>query len=111
MLVDEALGEVAHERRRANMRASSCASIETGFHGSAWAPRSRESSSQSWTKTRARVGLGDDLRHSAASDAINAGVPLAVVGKILGHLKASTAQRYTHLGDQAVANGVEHCEG
>ncbi len=66
---------------------------------------------QSWTKIRARVGLEDvrihDLRHSAASDAINAGVPLAVVGKILGHRKASTTQRYAHLSDQAVANGVE----
>ncbi len=67
--------------------------------------------SKTWMTIRARVGLHDvrlhDLRHSAASDAINSGVPLAVVGKILGHRKASTTQRYAHLSDAALAEGVE----
>ena len=63
-----------------------------------------------WTRIRKRVGLEDvrlhDLRHSAASDAINAGVPLAVVGRILGHRKPSTTQRYAHISDEALAEGV-----
>ena len=63
-----------------------------------------------WMRIRKRVGLEDvrlhDLRHSAASDAINAGVPLAVVGKILGHRKPSTTQRYAHISDEALAEGV-----
>ena len=67
--------------------------------------------SKTWMTIRSRVGLDDvrlhDLRHSAASDAINSGVPLAVVGKILGHRKASTTQRYAHLSDAALAKGVE----
>ncbi|MCA9720213.1 MAG: tyrosine-type recombinase/integrase [Myxococcales bacterium] len=63
-----------------------------------------------WMRIRRRVGLEDvrlhDLRHSAASDAINAGVPLAVIGRILGHRKPSTTQRYAHISDDALAKGV-----
>ena len=64
-----------------------------------------------WVRVRRKIGLEDvrlhDLRHSAASDAIMSGVPLAVVGKILGHSKASTTQRYAHISDEALARGVE----
>jgi len=48
-----------------------------------------------------------DLRHSAASDALNAGVPLAVVGKILGHKKPETTARYAHISDHSLRKGVE----
>ncbi|MCB9752967.1 MAG: tyrosine-type recombinase/integrase [Myxococcales bacterium] len=64
-----------------------------------------------WVRVRRRIGLDDvrlhDLRHSAASDAIMSGVPLAVVGKILGHSRPSTTQRYAHISDEALARGVE----
>jgi integrase len=50
---------------------------------------------------RDRLGLGDvhfhDLRHSAASEMVNAGVPLYDVGKILGHRDTRSTQRYSHL--------------
>jgi len=48
-----------------------------------------------------------DLRHSAASDALMAGVPLAVVGKILGHRKPETTARYAHIADSVVSDAVE----
>ena len=38
-----------------------------------------------------------DLRHTAASLMINAGVDLFVVGNILGHSSAQTTKRYAHL--------------
>lgn len=36
-----------------------------------------------------------DLRHSFASDALIGGVPLAIVGEMLGHRQASTTKRAT----------------
>jgi integrase len=50
---------------------------------------------------RMRVGMRHinfhDLRHSAASEMVNAGVPLYDVGKILGHRDTRSTQRYSHL--------------
>lgn len=48
-----------------------------------------------------------DLRHSMASDAIMAGVPLAVVGKILGHRRPETTARYAHIADSVLSDAVE----
>jgi len=66
---------------------------------------------RSWATFRATVGLEDvrlhDLRHSAASDAIMSGVPLAVVGKILGHKNPSTTARYAHISDAVLGDAVE----
>lgn len=41
------------------------------------------------------------LRHSHASFLISVGVPLAVVGRGLGHTQAATTQRYAHVADHA----------
>lgn len=38
-----------------------------------------------------------DLRHSAASEMVNAGVNLYVVGAVLGHKDARSTRRYAHL--------------
>src|SRR5262249_59216119 len=38
-----------------------------------------------------------DLRHSYASIAINAGLTLPVIGRLLGHTQTATTARYTHL--------------
>lgn len=38
-----------------------------------------------------------DLRHSAASEMINAGVGLHTVGKVLGHQDPRSTDRYAHL--------------
>jgi integrase len=42
-----------------------------------------------------------DLRHSAASFALNAGESLSTIGRMLGHSQSSTTQRYAHVADQA----------
>lgn len=66
---------------------------------------------RTWSGIRARAGLPDvrlhDLRHSAASDAIMSGVPLQVVGKMLGHKNWQTTQRYAHIADHVVHDAVE----
>jgi integrase len=66
---------------------------------------------RAWESLRHRAGLDDvrlhDLRHSFASDALAAGVPLAVVGAMLGHKRVETTARYTHLDDKVTRAGVE----
>ncbi len=62
--------------------------------------------SRTWHRVRETAEIPDvrihDLRHSFASDALMSGVPLAVVGSMLGHRKASTTQRYAHLSSDVV---------
>ena len=48
-----------------------------------------------------------DLRHSFASAGISRGLALPVIGAILGHVNASTTERYAHLSDDPVRKGVE----
>jgi integrase len=52
-------------------------------------------------RARARVGLGHvhfhDLRHSSASEMVNAGIDLYTVGKVLGHRDPRSTARYSHL--------------
>jgi integrase len=43
-----------------------------------------------------------DLRHSYASHLVSNGVGLQIVGKLLGHIQASTTMRYAHLQDEAL---------
>jgi integrase len=47
-----------------------------------------------------------DLRHSAASAMINAGVPLYTVGAVLGHKAAASTKRYSHLDTSTLAAAV-----
>jgi integrase len=42
-----------------------------------------------------------DLRHTYASNAIAQGVPIAMVGNLLGHTQIQTTMRYIHLADSA----------
>jgi len=57
-----------------------------------------------WRRVRELANITDvnihALRHSFASDAIAAGVPLAIVGELLGHKSATTTRRYQHLADE-----------
>jgi integrase len=59
-----------------------------------------------WRRICRRANIHDvrihDLRHSYASVAVAAGVGLFLTGKILGHLRASTTERYAHLADDPV---------
>lgn len=58
----------------------------------------------------ARCGLHDvtfhDLRHSAASALINAGVDLHTVGAILGHKSPISTKRYAHLTQASLAAAI-----
>jgi integrase len=38
-----------------------------------------------------------DLRHTHASTGAGAGLGLPIIGKLLGHTKAATTQKYAHL--------------
>jgi integrase len=55
-------------------------------------------------------GLGHarlhDLRHSAASEMINAGVDLYTVGGVLGHKSAVSTARYAHLAQERLREAV-----
>ena len=66
---------------------------------------------RTWTILRRRAGIEDvrkhDLRHNFASTGASAGIPLATVGKLLGHKDVRTTQRYAHLFDQEVRAAVE----
>jgi hypothetical protein len=64
-----------------------------------------------WKKVRARAHLIDfrlhDLRHNAASVAVNEGVSLYVAGKLLGHKNAVTTERYAHVASDPVHKAAE----
>ena len=54
-----------------------------------------------WERIRKAAGLPGvrihDLRHSFASNIVNAGGSLPVIGALLGHRHVATTQRYAHL--------------
>jgi len=47
-----------------------------------------------------------DLRHSFASHLVSAGVPLAHVGKLLGHTQSATTSRYSHFSDSPLRDAA-----
>ena len=59
-----------------------------------------------WERLREAAEILDvrihDLRHTFASFGVNGGQNLAVVGRLLGHRKITTTQRYAHLSDEPV---------
>lgn len=63
-----------------------------------------------WDKARKAAGLPDvrmhDLRHSAASNLVNSGQSLYVVGSILGHAQTKTTQRYAHLDNSTLLSAA-----
>ncbi|WP_246218638.1 MULTISPECIES: tyrosine-type recombinase/integrase [Parasphingorhabdus] len=72
--------------------------------------------SQYWHKIRKRAALPDvrlhDLRHSFASTAIADGIPLAIIGKLLGHALPESTARYAHLADDVICESAERvCSG
>lgn len=65
----------------------------------------------SWDTARKQAGLPDvrmhDLRHSFASNLVNAGVSLFVVSKALGHSTMTMTQRYSHLSDETLVAAAD----
>lgn len=72
---------------------------------------------RTWENLRVSIGLdGSDgrdavtlhtLRHSWASDAISAGVSLAVIAKVLSQSLLSVTQKYAHLHNPALTEGLK----
>lgn len=54
-----------------------------------------------WRRLRKRAGMDElrihDLRHSFASDALQLGEDLTMIGRLLGHTQVQTTARYAHL--------------
>ncbi len=68
-----------------------------------------------WEGARDRAGLAGvrfhDLRHTAATQMVLAGVDLATVGEILGHSTIALTMRYTHPTPEAKRRAVGALEG
>ena len=68
-----------------------------------------------WTRARTGAGLPDvrlhDFRHSFASVGVASGDSLYIVGKLLGHAKAETSQRYAHLADDPLRAAADRIAG
>ncbi|WP_098412531.1 site-specific integrase [Thioclava sp. ES.031] len=64
-----------------------------------------------WRRIRDRAGLPDvrihDLRHTYASNAVSSGMPIQMVGRLLGHTQLQTTMRYAHLADDPVNRAAE----
>ena len=77
---------------------------------------------KAWSKIRADAALDDvhlhDLRHTVGAAAASSGASLIVVGRMLGHRKARSTERYAHVAPDAaadtadkVADGIERAIG
>ena len=68
-----------------------------------------------WVNARREAALMDvrlhDLRHSFASTAIMISIPLATIGRLLGHALPETTARYAHLADEIVADAAGRISG
>ena len=65
----------------------------------------------SWKTVRNRAAMTDlhihDLRHSWGALATGAGMPLQVIGKVMGHKNLKTTARYAHAGRSVVHEAAE----
>ena len=68
-----------------------------------------------WWKVRTSASLDDvrlhDLRHSFATTAVESGVSLPRVAKLLGHSKVWTTTRYLHASRKHIADGTQQVSG
>lgn len=64
-----------------------------------------------WSAVCATAGIGStrlhDLRHTFASLLVSGGASLEMIGKLLGHSQSRTTQRYAHLMDSPLRQGVD----
>lgn len=70
---------------------------------------------RAWERARAKVGLDGvhfhDLRHSAASEMVNAEVDLYTVGRVLGHRDPRSTKRYAHLTAKTLEGAIRKIGG
>lgn len=70
------------------------------------APFKAEVVRRAWREVAKKVGIEANCyqgtRHSIASQAINCGIPLEVIGGMLGHKTRSSTTRYAHLNNEAL---------
>jgi len=68
-----------------------------------------------WRRVRAAANLESvrihDLRHTFASHAVQNGVSLPVLGRLLGHTQIQTTMRYAHLADECVREAANITAG
>lgn len=64
-----------------------------------------------WRRIRGIAGLDGvrihDLRHTYASMAVSGGMPIQMVGRLLGHSQLQTTMRYAHLADDPVLQAAD----
>ncbi|WP_336810175.1 tyrosine-type recombinase/integrase [Bosea sp. MMO-172] len=64
-----------------------------------------------WRRLRKRAGLDGlrihDLRHSFASDALQLGQDLTMIGRLLGHTQVQTTARYAHLKTDPIRKAAD----
>ena len=69
----------------------------------------------SWNTARKAAGMPEvlmhDLRHSMASNMVNAGRSIYEVAKTLGHTQLKTTQRYSHLSNETLLAAVDAAAG
>lgn len=100
VLTDTKNGEPRHVPMHPKIRTAAAIALgtrfQTGYH---------------FRAARAEVGLEHlrfhDLRHSAASALVNAGVPLYTVGAILGHKSRASTGRYAHLETETLRAAID----
>ena len=67
-----------------------------------------------WDAFRREAGLPDvrlhDLRHTYASVAMLGGETVLTVGRLLGHVNATTTLKYVHLADASARQAVDRLE-
>ena len=68
-----------------------------------------------WIRVQKETNLHDvrihDLRHTFASLLVSGGASLEMIGKLLGHSQMQTTQRYAHLMDSPLRDGVDAVAG
>jgi integrase len=60
---------------------------------------------------RPTLRLYDATRHSFASHLVNSGVSLYAVSKLLGHVRTTTTERYSHLADGSLRDAANKFPG
>jgi len=92
------LGAAAMQVIAAQDRREGTDNVFPGAHGG-----SLGSIGKVWRQVRGAAGLAEvrlhDLRHSFASNIVNSGGSLPVIGALLGHRSTQTTARYAHLAD------------